>query len=197
MDYHDELCAAMVWLSQRPNVYFFGQGVGCPGTGMSSTFRNVPMTRWNEDTEKEEPIRIEMPVAEEMQMGMCVGIAVRKRAVPVCIFPRWNFVLRAADQLVNHLDRLPIYSAGEFKPGVVIRVAVPSKEPFDPQSQHDADLTSQFYHMLRTVNVLKLEETDDIQIYYERAYTAATLHGASTILVEYSDKYRNERGKNG
>ena len=35
---------------------------------------------------------IELPVAEDMQMGMSLGISFDD-VIPVSIFPRWNFVL--------------------------------------------------------------------------------------------------------
>ena len=35
---------------------------------------------------------IELPVAEEMQMGMSLGFAMNGH-IPISIFPRWNFLL--------------------------------------------------------------------------------------------------------
>lgn len=179
VSYHDELRKAMVLLSEQPNVVFLGQGVGSPGTSMHSTLSDVP-----------HHLRLEMPVAEELQMGMAIGMALQG-FLPVCIFPRWNFVLRAADQLVNHLDRLPIYSDGEFKPKVIIRVAVPSTWPFDPQSQHDDDLSGAFIDVLRTVAVRKLGNEKDIVPLYRNIAAG----DSSAIMVEYTDLYKNERAK--
>ncbi len=156
---------------------FMGQGVGVAGTTMSATFADVPAEK-----------RLELPVAEDLQMGMATGLSLAG-LIPVCVFPRWNFLLCAANQLVNHLDRLPIYSAGGYRPKVIIRVAVPSTHPFNPQSQHDDDLTEPFRMMLRTVKVVTLREAESILPEYQRA-----LRGdGSTILVEYTDKYRNAR----
>lgn len=175
--YFDELCAAMALLAREPNVVFMGQGVGNPGTTMSQTFRDVPAAK-----------RLEMPVAEELQMGMAIGMAL-EGVLPVCIFPRWNFVLRAADQLVNHLDRLPLYSDGGYKPKVIIRVAVPSKRPFDPGPQHDDDFSNAFEKMLRTVKIIRLPNASDIV----PAYAWALRSERSVILVEYTDCYKNAR----
>lgn len=172
--YHSELCRAMTWLGARPGVVFFGQGIANAGTSMSDTFVNVKLK-----------YRIELPVAEEMQTGLCIGASL-KGFIPVCVFPRWNFVLRAADQIVNHLDRLPLYSNDGFHPKVIIRVAVPSSHPFNPGTQHDGDFTEAFRLMLRTVPIVTLHNSDDIVPAYRRAYDSA----GSTILVEYSDRYR-------
>lgn len=179
MSYHDELCAAMVQIAKNPKAIFMGQAVEVPGTSMHSTFRDVPMER-----------RLEMPVAEELQMGMAIGMAL-EGYLPVCIFPRWNFVLRAADQIVNHLDRLPLYSDGGYRPKVIIRTAVPSTDPFNPGPQHDDDFSDAFTKMLRTVRVKKLHHSWSIRdIYAEAVYEPG-----STIIVEFTDKYRDERAK--
>lgn len=178
--YHDELRKAMVLLSEQPNSVFVGQGVARHGgTSMSSTFCDVP-----------EQKLIEFPVAEELQMGACTGMAL-EGMLPVCIFPRWNFVLRAADQIVNHLDRLPLYSKGGYCPKVIIRVAVPSVDPFNPGPQHDADFTDAFSRMLRTVKTYRIYHETEVLPFYKDALA----YDGSSILVEYTKHYRNERGK--
>jgi pyruvate/2-oxoglutarate/acetoin dehydrogenase E1 component len=176
-DYFSELSRAMEWLGQQDRILFFGQGVACPGTGLSKSFEGVPLEK-----------RIEMPVAEELQCGLCIGASLNG-FVPVCIFPRWNFVLRAADQLVNHLDRLPLYSNGGYRPKVIVRTAVPSINPFNPGSQHDGDFTEAFRLMLRTVPTVTLDDPADIVPAYQRAFHST----GSMILVEYTDRYRNAR----
>lgn len=165
------LCACV------PRSIFIGQGVGVPGTSMSSTFNSVPDKK-----------RIEMPVAEDLQCGMAVGMALGG-FLPICVFPRWNFVLCAANQLVNHLDRLPLYSDGRYKPKVIIRVAVPSVDPFYPGPQHDDDFTDAFRLMCRTVRIFTLRRAAEIL----PSYKAALAWNQSSILVEYTDQYKNAR----
>lgn len=177
LNYHDELKSAMRWLADQPGVVFLGQGVGNAGTSMSSTFDGVDAAK-----------RIEMPVAEEMQIGMCVGMSL-SGYVPVCVVPRWNFMLRAADQIINHLDRLPLYSAHGYMPNVIIRVAAPSTHPFDPQSQHGDNFTDAFRLMLKTVTVVDLIDPASVLSQYQRAFYSY----GSTILVEHTDFYRNAR----
>ena len=48
-----------------------------------------------------------LPVAEEMQMGISVGLAI-DGFVPISIFPRWNFLLLGMNQLINHFSSLNI-----------------------------------------------------------------------------------------
>jgi pyruvate/2-oxoglutarate/acetoin dehydrogenase E1 component len=169
----------MEMLAERPGTIFMGQGVGCAGTTMSPTLVNVPPEKL-----------LEMPVAEELQMGMATGMALGGY-LPICIFPRWNFMPRASDQLVNHLDRLPLYSNKGYCPKVIIRTAVPSKEPFDPGPQHDGDFCEAFTYMLRTVTIVRLLDAADIVPEYSKAVRRET----PTILVEYTEHYKNERGK--
>lgn len=177
LSYHDALRAAMWYLAGQRNSIFLGQGVADGGTSMASTFASVPLDR-----------RLEMPVAEDMQMGMAIGMALAG-FLPICVFPRWNFLICATNQIVNHLDRLPLYS--DYRPKVIVRVAVPSKHPFNPGPQHDDDFTPAFRAMLRTVNLTVLRNAEDVMHGYRRAVESPK----STIMVEFTDCYRNERGR--
>ncbi len=178
MTYFAELCRAMSLVAQYPAAIFMGQGVARHGgTSMSQTFAGVPEAKL-----------LEIPVAEDMQMGMATGMAIGG-LLPICAFPRWNFFLLSWNQLVNHLDRLPIYSAGGYKPRVIIRVATPSTKPFNPQSQHDDDFTESLDLMLRTVSVVTLPLSSDIVLAYQQAMRA----DGSTVLVEFTDLYKDAR----
>jgi len=177
MSYHDELILAMNLLADDDRTIFLGQGVGCDGTSMAPTFKGVPAEK-----------RIEMPVAEDMQMGMAIGMSLQG-FVPICVFPRWNFLLCAANQIVNHLDRLSLYS--DYQPKVIIRVATPSRHPFNPGPQHDDDFTSAFRQMLRTVDIINLHSESLIV----PAYLGALKSPRSSIIVEYTGYYKDERGK--
>ena len=162
----------MDMLAADPRTLFIGQAVEYAGTGITNTLKNVPRERM-----------AEMPVAEDMQMGMSIGMALAGR-IPVTIYPRWNFLLLAANQLVNHLDRLPIYSNGGYNPHVIVRVAVPSVVPLHPQAQHDADFSEAFESMCQTVQFHSLHDTGLILPAYRQA-----LQGGAHVLVEYVDCY--------
>ncbi len=178
-DYFVQLRRAMELLATEKNVIFMGQGVGMQGgTTMSDTFLYVPAKKI-----------LEMPVAEDMQMGMAIGMALQG-LLPVCIFPRWNFLLLAANQLINHLDRLPLYSDGGYKPKVIIRTAIPSTEPFNPGPQHDDDFTDAFESMCRTVQFVRLATPESILPAYQSALSSEW----STVLVEYTECYKEQRG---
>jgi pyruvate/2-oxoglutarate/acetoin dehydrogenase E1 component len=171
--YFDELTAAMETLSMDPRVVFMGQAVACEGTAMSKTLVQVPVER-----------RLELPVAEDMQMGMATGMSLAG-LVPVCIYPRWNFLLLAMSQLVLHLDKLRVMSVGGFDPKVIIRTAVATPRPLYPGPQHLGDYTQALARMLDHVNIVLLENVAQIVPAYERALA----RGGSTLLVELADQY--------
>ena len=168
----------MEWLASDPRVVFLGQAVACPGTAMSNTLKKVSKDQL-----------IELPVAEEMQMGISSGLALAGQ-VPVSIFPRWNFLLLAVNQVVNHLDKFPLMSNGGFRPKVIIRTGIGSVRPLHPQHQHIGDFTEAFRLMCCNIEVIRLEEPADIFPAYQRAFERQD--GKSTIVVEYGDYY-NEK----
>ena len=178
MKYFDELTRSMNFLAQDPRTIFIGQAVAVAGTSMTNTLREVPANRL-----------LELPVAEEMQMGMTTGLAIAG-LVPVSIFPRWNFLLSAISQLVNHLDKVQIMSNGGYNAKAIIRTGIGSDRPLHPQYQHVGDYTDAIRAMCTTIEVIRLEEPSEIFPAYERALLRED--GRSTILVEYGDFY-NEK----
>ena len=168
----------MEFLARDEKTIFLGQAVACPGTAMSNTLKNVSREKL-----------LELPVTEEMQMGMSTGMALTG-LVPVSIYPRWNFLLLSVNQIVNHLDKLPIVSNGGYKPKVIIRTGIGSERPLHPQHQHIGDFTEAFRLMCKTIEVIRLDETADIFPAYKKALERED--GRSTIIVEYGDYY-NEK----
>ena len=178
MKYFDELKKSMDWLGSKVDTKFLGQAVSYPGTGMSNTLVNIEKSKL-----------IEMPVVEELQMGISIGMALNG-TVPISIYPRWNFLLLATNQIVNHLDKLSIYSNGAFNPKVIIRTSIGSERPLNPQIQHIGDYSDAFKLMLINTEILVLKEPNQIFTAYEKAYMRSD--GKSTIIVEYGDYY-NEK----
>jgi len=167
--------SSMEWLARDPRTVFIGQAVEVPGTAMSNTVKDIPIAR-----------RIELPVAEELQMGMSIGLALQGQ-VPVSIYPRWNFLLLAANQLVNHLDKIGVMSNSGYQPRVIIRTSIGSQRPLHPQFQHVGDFTESLRLMCTTVEVVRLDEPRQIFPAYERALLRDD--GRSTLLVEWGDYY--------
>ena len=91
MKYFKELKKSMNYLGNKKDTIFIGQAVEVPGTAMSNTLKDIKKNKL-----------LELPVAEDMQMGMTLGLAMDNN-VPISIFPRWNFLLYGVNQLINHI----------------------------------------------------------------------------------------------
>ena len=178
MKYFDELQKSMEFLGKDSKSIFIGQAVEVPGTAMSNTLKNIDKSKL-----------IELPVAEEMQMGITVGLALNGN-IPISIFPRWNFLLYAINQLINHLDKVNVMSSNGFKAKAIIRTGIGSQRPLHPQHQHVGDFTESIRKMCTTIDVIKLNEPEDIFPSYKKALIRED--GKSTLLVEYGDYY-NEK----
>lgn len=174
MTYRNELTKAMTWLGQRSRSIFIGQAVAYPGTAMFGTLEGVPMAK-----------RLELPVMEDSQLGMAIGMSL-EGMLPVCIYPRINFLLLAVNQLVNHLDKLPKFGNG-WRPRVIVRTAVAHHEPMDPGIQHLGDYSTALRLMLSHTALVVLDrKTQILQAYRDAAY-----RDGSTLLIEKAARYED------
>jgi len=178
MKYFEELKKSMNFLSKNDKTLFIGQAVAVPGTAMTNTLTDIDKNKL-----------VELPVAEEMQMGITTGLALNGN-IPVSIFPRFNFLLLAINQLVNHLDKVNVMSNGKFKAKSIIRTGVGSERPLHPQYQHIGDFSDAISKMCTTIEIIKLKDPEDIFPSYEKALNRND--NKSTILVEFGDYY-NEK----
>ena len=173
MKYFDSLKEAMSLLANHPKTFFIGQAVEYEGTGLYDSLSHLPSEK-----------RLELPVAEYLQSGIANGMAI-EGMIPVSTFPRWNFLLMGVDQIVNHLDKFKSMSNGKLNPKVIIRVAVGSEHPVDPQCQHKGNFSEAFRQMTSNIEIIELIEPGDIIPAYEKALNRED--GINTILVEYAD----------
>jgi pyruvate/2-oxoglutarate/acetoin dehydrogenase E1 component len=167
--YQAEIIRAMQWLGEQSDTLFIGQSVKWDGQRLHNTLIHVPMEK-----------RIEFPVIEDFQIGYSTGLALAGFH-PVTIFPRWDFLLLAANQLVNHLDKLP---QGFYAP-MIIRVAVGHTAPMDPGPQHRQNHTEAFRKMLESVMVVECLNPDAVFYQYQTAYECRR----PVVMVEYMRLY--------
>lgn len=173
--YKQRIIDAMNLLARDTRTIFIGQNVIYSGAiAIHESLQGIPGER-----------RIELPVAEEMQMGMSIGLALAGY-IPVSIYPRMDFLVLALNQLVNHLDKIKEMSAGRFKPKVIIRTCVGAKEPLNPGPQHCQDHTAAIEKLLSIIEVIKLNQAEDIIPAYKRALDS----DRSTVLVEFAARLR-------
>ena len=158
MKYKDELIKSMEWLSEKDNTIFLGQSVSYSGNAIFNTLKTLP-----------EEKRIELPVFEDTQLGMSIGLSLTGKKV-VSIFPRWNFLLCATNQLVSHLDKFPTITDGKVNPNIIIRTSVGSQRPLFPGHQHIGNMSSAFREMLSNVEIIELFEPEDIFPAYKKSF---------------------------
>lgn len=178
MRYFKELKKSMNYLGNKKDTIFIGQAVEVPGTAMSNTLKDIKKNKL-----------LELPVAEDMQMGMTLGLSMEKN-IPISIFPRWNFLLYGMNQLINHIDKFKVMCGNQITPKIIIRTSIGSQRPLHPQYQHIGDFSAAIQKMCTTIEIIKLKEPKDIFPAYKKAYKRKD--GVNTILVEYGDYY-NEK----
>jgi pyruvate/2-oxoglutarate/acetoin dehydrogenase E1 component len=172
MTYKESLTAAMTALGRDPATCFLGYGVTNGKAG--GTLAGVPAAQL-----------IETPVAENLMAGLAIGMALTGRR-PLVYFERFDFVLNAADAIVNHLDKMALMSRGEFSPAVILRCVVGNtRKPLFTGETHVQDLTDAFASMLR-MPVWSCHKPDQITAAYTQAQEAQAM-GGSTMIVEYKD----------
>lgn len=165
MDFATEVNRAMRFIAHDHRSIFIGQSVCYDGAAIYHSLAGVPMSK-----------RMEFPVVENLQLGYCTGLSLTGK-LPICIYPRMDFMLLAMDALVNHLDKLPMFG---WHPKVIIRARVGQKKPLDAGPQHTQNYTTPFRQMLTTVDVVELRHAEDVL----PAYEDALRNKYSTIIVE-------------
>jgi pyruvate/2-oxoglutarate/acetoin dehydrogenase E1 component len=169
--YKSAIYEEMKKLARIPNSIFLGQQVAAED--FYGTLKDIPMDK-----------RIELPVAEELQLGMSIGMAL-KGYLPISIYQRMDFLPRACDQLVNHLDLIEELSCGKFKPKVIIRTTVGSRHPLDTGLQHSKNLIDGFKHLLKNIAIVDVKTPQEVK----DAYHAVQKIKNSIIIVEYQELY--------
>ena len=178
MGYKDELVRSMEWLGEKRNTIFIGQSVKYSGNAIYNTLKTIPDEK-----------KIEVPVFEELQMGLSTGMAL-EGFVPITCYPRFDFLILACNQLVNHLDKINYMSKGMMKPRVIIRTSIGAKKPLDGGVQHTQDHTEAFRNLLTDVNVVLLNEPDEIFPAFELAYEREDLK--SSLIIEWGSYYNDK-----
>jgi len=168
--YHTAICDEMLRIEKIKKSIFLGQQVA--SENFYNTLNKVSMKK-----------RIEMPVAEEMQMGMSMGLAM-EGFLPISIYQRMDFLPRAADQLLNHLNLMPELSRNMYNPKVIIRTTVGNKKPIDAGLQHTQDFTDMFKKVLK-FPVIKVTTPKEVH----KAYKLATNGDSPIMIVEMQSLY--------
>ena len=165
----EKLKEAMGWLANQPRTIFLGQNICYPTNQMYNSLLGVPDNK-----------KIEMPITEDMQMGLSIGLAL-ENFVPITIYPRFDFLLAATNQLANHLDKMKhLTSNSKIYTKIIIRTMVGGTSPLDPGPQHSQDYVEAYRKMLKHITIIELIKEENILSTYKYAYTSRQ----SVIVVE-------------
>ena len=178
MKYKDELIKSMNFLSKKKDTLFIGQSVKFSGNAIFNTLKQVVDSK-----------KIELPVFEDVQMGISIGMALEGFTTVTC-FPRFDFLICAMNQLVNHLDKIRMMSRGEMRPKVIIRTSIGSKNPLNGGPQHTQDYTKEMKQILKEVKVVYLNKPENIFNSFKKAYEDKKSY--SYLFVEHGDFYNDK-----
>ena len=148
--YLKEINRSMKMLSNNKRTIFIGQSVKYPGSSIFESLKGIANKK-----------KIELPVFEETQMGMSIGLAL-EGYIPISCYPRFDFLIIALNQLVNHADKINFLTNNQFNSKIIIRTIVGSTQPLNGGPQHTQDHTEAFRLLLDHINVVKLEKKEQI-----------------------------------
>lgn len=171
--YKDALTNSMTFLGNKHDTIFIGQQVKWQGNPMSTTIKEIPTHKL-----------VELPVMEESQMGISLGMALAGKFV-VTFYPRWDFLICATNQLVNHVDKIELMSRGGWKPNMIIKVGKGSDKPLDPGHQHKGNYIEEFKSLCPNIQFYDLKSWDIIEEVYKHCYE----NGGISVIVEYPELY--------
>jgi acetoin:2,6-dichlorophenolindophenol oxidoreductase subunit beta len=153
---------------RNPSTVFVGQGLLGKGA-IYGTLDTVPSSKC-----------LEMPVAENLSTGVATGLALCGR-IPIVVFQRMDFMLIAADQIINHMALMPEMSGNQFDLHVILRAIIGShSRTFDVGAQHRHNFSGVFAAYVNTT------------LYEPGSYTKALEQVGVHLIVEEKDLYSSE-----
>ena len=169
ISYKDAMIQSMTELGKEGAIFIgynvkYGNAIG--------TLKNVP------DDQK-----LETPVAENLMAGLAIGMSF-EGFIPVLYYERHDFMLVAADAIVNHIDKIERISHGEFKCPVLIRAVTADAGPFYSGITHSQDFTNVFKEAVSFPVEDPVTGVDVLN-----AVKSARLSGRPAMLIERKSRY--------
>lgn len=171
MKYKNILTKFMTELSEDKDTIFIGQQVRFKGNPMTTTLINVPEIQ-----------KIELPIMEDAQMGISIGLSMTGKRV-VTFYPRWDFLIIAANQLITHADNFKKMTNKDLH--IIVRVGKGSEHPLDPGPQHKNNYSESFKLMSKSITYFDCKTNHDLQI----AYKIASEKKGVYVITEYPELY--------
>lgn len=155
------------------NGVFIGYNVA-NGDAMG-TLKDVPKTQ-----------KIETPVAENLMVGLAIGMSFEGFR-PVVYFERHDFMLVAADAIINHVNYIERLSHGEYTVPVIIRAVTADSGPFYSGPTHSQDFTNLFYHTIDNNSMPLFSPTNGQQML--NCYNLAVKSNRPCMIIERKSYY--------
>jgi hypothetical protein len=101
----------------------------------------------------------------------------------ITFYPRWDFIVSAANQLINHVDKFELMTGKKLN--LIIRLGKGSDTPLDPGHQHKGSYFEEFKSICKNIEFHDLKNWKDIELAYQYAIKEGGIH----LLVEYPELY--------
>lgn len=177
MTYKEALHREMLRLAGDNRVVFIGQGL-LEDDPFYGTLSGIPKNRM-----------LEMPCAEILSTGVAIGLSLTGW-IPVLLFQRMDFMLLAADQLLNHAALFPQMSGGQISVQMIIRACVGSQDgKFEVGKQHNKDFSSLFSPYMDLWILHPWIDNTFGKIHFK---DALRIPKSLTMTIEYKDMYESE-----
>ncbi len=169
--------AAMhAFLGENPDAFFIGEDVLDPyggafkvSKGLSTAFPGQVMTT---------------PISEAGITGLATGLAIKNR--PVCVEIMFgDFITLSADQIINHMSKLPWVYNNQIAVPVVVRTPMGGRRGYG--STHSQSLEKHFCG-IPGLTVRALSQFTEIEAFYRDVFAASTPH----LVIENKTIYPKE-----
>ena len=172
LDYKGAITQAMTNLGENESTIFLGYNLGGEFGNAMGTLSGV------DDSQK-----IETPVVENLMGSMALGMSLEGFKA-VVYYERQDFMLVAADAIVNHIDKIERISHGEFKCPILIRAVTADAGPFYSGITHSQDFTNVFKEAVSFPVEDPVTGEDVLQ-----AVRSARHSGRPAMLIERKSRY--------
>ena len=164
------------FLSGNKNAYFIGEDILDPYGGAFKVSRGL--------SEKHPRQVITTPISEAGIVGISTGLAIK--GYPVCVEIMFgDFLTLAADQIINHMAKLPWVYAGQITVPVVIRTPMGGRRGYG--ATHSQSLEKHFCGV-PGLTVVAISQFSDINEIYSTAFNSFSPH----LIIENKTLYPKE-----
>lgn len=170
--YSEAMKSAMAKLGEDNKVLFIGYNIGGKYGNAMGTLAGV------NDNQK-----LETPVAENLMAGLAIGCSFEGFR-PVIYFERQDFMLVAADAIINHIDKIERISHGQYKVPIIMRSIVADSGPFYSGPTHSQDFSEGFKKLVNFEVVEPKTGKEVLQV-----FDAALKSERPTLVIERKSYY--------